>query len=75
MTEDEAIVRLILWQREHGFTTMPPGRGYTERTEAGWAFFNIRGYLGTVTDDGEIIGERGHAHHTADYDRGWTWIR
>jgi hypothetical protein len=48
--EDEAIVRLLLWQRGQGYVAMTPGRDYTERTKAAWAFFNIRGYLGTVTE-------------------------
>lgn len=24
---------------------------------AGWSFFNVNGYLGTVTEDGEVIVE------------------
>jgi hypothetical protein len=32
----------------------------TERDPvAGWAFFNVNGYLGTVTADGEVIVDDG----------------
>jgi hypothetical protein len=34
-----------------------PARGATLETEAGWAFFNVNGYLGTVTAEGEVIVE------------------
>ena len=26
-------------------------------TDAGWAFFNVNGYLGTVTEDGDVVTE------------------
>jgi hypothetical protein len=31
--------------------------GDTIETERGWAFFNVNGYLGTVTGDGKVIEE------------------
>jgi hypothetical protein len=31
--------------------------GDTVDTDAGWAFFNINGYLGTVTEEGQVIVE------------------
>ena len=36
-----------------------PAHGDTLETDAGWAFFNVNGYLGTVTEDGEGIVESG----------------
>ena len=32
----------------------------TIETEKGWAFFNVNGYLGTATVDGEVIVEDDH---------------
>ena len=32
----------------------------TIETETGWAFFNVNGYLGTATVDGEVIVEDDH---------------
>ena len=68
MTEDEGVVRLLLWQHRQGFIAMAPGRGYSERTELGWRFFNTRGYLGTVTEEGDVFFEDGF--RLADYVRG-----
>jgi hypothetical protein len=34
-----------------------PGRRRDQETEAGWAFFIVNGYLGTVTPQGEVIVE------------------
>jgi hypothetical protein len=31
--------------------------GDTVETDAGWAFFNVNGYLGTVTEEGEVTTE------------------
>lgn len=57
---DAAIDRLIEWQQEQpGGVPTIPARGGTIETEAGWAFFNVNGYLGTVTPDGEVIEEPG----------------
>lgn len=36
-----------------------PPSDATVRTDAGWAFINVNGYLGTVTADGEVIDEPG----------------
>jgi hypothetical protein len=33
------------------------GEGENHRTERGWAFFNVNGYLGTVTENGEVIAK------------------
>ena len=71
MTEGEGVVRLLLWQRRQGFVAMAPGRGYSERTGLGWRFFNSRGYLGTVTEGGEVVFEDGF--RLADYVRGVAW--
>lgn len=39
-----------------GIQTLPAS-GDTIETDAGWAFFNGNGYLGTVTTEGEVVGE------------------
>jgi hypothetical protein len=57
--QDEAIERLIEWQREQGGVPTIPAGGDTIETEKGWALFNANGYLGTVTPAGEVIEEPG----------------
>lgn len=59
--EGEAIERLGEWQREQGGIPTIPASGETIETEAGWAFYNANGYLGTVTPDGDVIEEPGMA--------------
>jgi hypothetical protein len=34
-----------------------PASDQTIETEAGWAFFNVNGYLGTVTPEGDVIAK------------------
>jgi hypothetical protein len=56
-TQEQAVEVLLDWQgREGGGRTIPASSATTE-TEAGWAFFNVNGYLGTVTWDGEVVME------------------
>ena len=61
-TEDQAVDRYIeLVERsaeESGGGPMYPSRGATTETGAGWAIFTVRGYMGTVTEDGDVIEER-----------------
>jgi hypothetical protein len=45
-------------QRDGGIPTIP-AHGDTVKTGAGWAFFNVNGYLGTVTESGQVITEAG----------------
>lgn len=56
-TEGEAVEALIAWQQEQGGIPTQPASDQTEETDAGWAFFNVNGYLGTVTPEGEIVQE------------------
>jgi len=56
-TQEQAIVRLTEWQVEQGGISAQPASGMTEETERGWAFFNVNGYLGTVTSEGDVIAE------------------
>ena len=57
-TQGEAVERLIEWQREEGAThPSQPAWADTIETEMGWAFFNVNGYMGTVTPDGEVVIE------------------
>jgi len=56
-TQGEAVERLIEWQQENGGVPTTPAWGDTIQTDAGWAFFNINGYLGTVTAEGDVIDE------------------
>jgi hypothetical protein len=39
-----------------GIAALPASEATLE-TDAGWAFFNVNGYLGTVTEWGEVITE------------------
>jgi hypothetical protein len=56
-TEDEARQVLLAEQvREGGIETIPAS-DQTIETEAGWAFFNVNGYLGTVTPEGDVIAK------------------
>ena len=55
----EAVGVLFEQQRLDGCIPTQPAWSDTELTEAGWAFFDINGYLGTVTFDGEVIAEPG----------------
>jgi hypothetical protein len=57
MNESDAVARLIEVQLEQGGVATQPASADTIETEAGWAFFNVNGYLGTVTDDGDVIVE------------------
>jgi hypothetical protein len=54
---EDAIERLIETQVEQGGIPTQPAFADTIENEAGWAFFNVNGYLGTVTVDGELIFE------------------
>ena len=56
-TVDDAIERLIDQQLADGGIPTQPARSDTLETDAGWAFFNANGYLGTVTEQGEVIDE------------------
>jgi hypothetical protein len=59
-TVEEAERVLHQWQlaNNNGISTIP-ARNATEETEMGWAFFNVNGYLGTVTTDGDVVEETG----------------
>jgi hypothetical protein len=51
-------VRVLLdHQVSAGGIPTQPAWGDTLVTPAGWAFFNLNGYLGTVTEEGEVIAE------------------
>jgi hypothetical protein len=52
-----AIERLVERQVERGGIPAQPAYTVTKETDAGWALFNVNGYLGTVTTDGEVIVE------------------
>jgi len=54
---DEAMERLIEAQVEEGGVSTQPAFGDTLETPTGWVFFNVNGYLGTVTADGDVIVE------------------
>jgi hypothetical protein len=56
---DDAIGVLIKHQVSQSGVPTQPAHGDTLETEAGWAFFNVNGYLGTVTEEGEVITEPG----------------
>jgi hypothetical protein len=58
-TEEEALGVLLESQRREGCIPTLPASGSTIETDAGWAFFNINGYLGTVTENGDVIEETG----------------
>ena len=54
---DGAIERLLEAQVGEGGVPTQPAYHDTIKTETGWAFFNVNGYLGTVTVDGDVIVE------------------
>ena len=56
-TEEQAIEVLLGEQVRAGGAETQPASGDTRWTDAGWAFFNVNGYLGTVTKTGEVIYE------------------
>jgi hypothetical protein len=56
-TQDEARQVLLDEQMETVGMRTIPASGATIETDAGWAFFNVNGYLGTVTEEGEVISE------------------
>jgi hypothetical protein len=58
-SQEEAVGVLWAWQVEQGGIETKPAMDDTLETEAGWAFFNANGYLGTVTPAGEVITEPG----------------
>ena len=58
-TEEEAIQVLLAEQKRQGGVPTLPASDATERTATGWRFFNVNGYLGTVTAEGEVITEPG----------------
>ena len=59
-TQEAAAARLIEWQLEEpGGIATQPSWADTIESETGWAFFNVNGYLGTVTPDGDVIEEPG----------------
>ena len=54
---EKAIERLVERQVARGGVPTQPAYTLTRETGAGWAFFNVNGYLGTVTADGEVVVE------------------
>ena len=56
-TEEQAIEALLDEQVRAGGVETQPASGDTMWTDTGWAFFNVNGYLGTVTGTGEVIYE------------------
>jgi hypothetical protein len=58
-TTEQALQALLDWQVSEGGVPTQPSWEDTIETEAGWAFFNVNGYLGTVTPAGEVITEPG----------------
>jgi hypothetical protein len=56
-TVDEAVEALFAWQEREGGVRTIPASADTIESEAGWAFFNVNSYLGTVTPDGEVVFE------------------
>jgi hypothetical protein len=56
-TEDVARQVLLDTQRRDGCIPTIPASGDTIQRDDGWAFFNVKGYLGTVTVDGDVIVE------------------
>jgi hypothetical protein len=58
VASEEHALDVLLDEQMRAYGTMTqPARGETIGTEAGWAFFNVNGYLGTVTGTGEVIYE------------------
>jgi hypothetical protein len=51
-TQEEAVRVLVAEQVSPGGVPTQPAWADTIETESGWAFFNVNGYLGTVTGDG-----------------------
>ena len=51
---------LIKHQADEGGIPTIPAFNDTLETETGWAFFNVNGYLGGVTADGEVVVEDEH---------------
>ena len=43
--------------RARAVTRRIPAYNATLETATGWAFFNVNGYLGTVTEDGGVVFE------------------
>jgi len=68
-TEDQAVDRYIdLVEKsaeESGGSPMYPSRGATTETDAGWAIFTVQGYMGTVTENGDVIEEQEFADTVA----------
>jgi hypothetical protein len=56
---EDAVEVLIEHQVAEGGIPTRPACADTLETDAGWAFFNLNGYLGTVTEGGEVIAEPG----------------
>jgi hypothetical protein len=56
-TQEDAVQVLLAWQVERGGIETQPASALTEETDAGWAFFNANGYMGTVTPEGEVVSE------------------
>jgi hypothetical protein len=56
-SEAEALQVLLDDQMETLGMHTQPASGDTVATDAGWVFFNVNGYLGTVTEEGEVISE------------------
>jgi hypothetical protein len=56
-TQEQAVEVLLRWQEDEGGVRTQPAWADTIETDAGWAFFNVKGYLGTVTPEGEVIEE------------------
>ena len=56
-SQAEATERLLEHQRNMGAIETQPASADTMETDTGWAFFNVNGYLGTVTYNGEVVEE------------------
>ena len=57
ITTEEALDVLLADQVKDRGIAQQPATGETLETPTGWAFFNVSGYLGTVTIDGDVIME------------------
>jgi hypothetical protein len=67
-TQEHAVQVLLDWQVSAGAARTQPAWDDTQETDAGWAFFNVNGYLGTVTPEGEVITEDQFADDDTDDD-------
>jgi len=65
-TVDEAVEALFAWQEREGGVRTIPASADTVETDVGWAFFNVNGYLGTVTPNGDVVFEQQFASDEAN---------